>query len=554
VSSARGRPDATPPEILKAQADPQKCVNQYVLGALLGKGAMGQVWKAWDTKLTRWIALKFLTMEDTDGAKRFEREAKLAARLKHPNIAAIYEVGEDKGRHYIAMELVDGASLNKASLEPRQAIEVIAKVARAVDEAHKAGVIHRDIKPENLMVTKAGWPYVMDFGLAKAVESESSLSVSGDVMGTPIYMSPEQAQGMIEELDARTDVYSLGATLYTLMTGQRPFTGKSAVEVIMHVVHDDVVHPRKINPQIPEPIEAVILKAMEKKRENRYPSAQDLALDLERYLSNLDVEAKLPSITTLILRRLRRNAWPAALFAVLFLGAIGALVAWNLKVRPATPAESRAWMDAFIKDRKALDYMIFNPADPQLAARVGHVHELLLSVAKLPSEDRANEVEDWFRLQIELAEKDAKAWPARPKSEWPGLREGAGHAVEWTQSMSRALEGQTDELAALSTRLPAIRSALEALASFRGEFILRIAVAPYAKLKDLRRNGKSLEIPDHDTPLRLPVLEIDNYEVELTHPEVSGSVLLPLAATQLKPGVTYTVTGDIRKGTVHITP
>src|SRR5262249_46453901 len=155
--------------------------------------------------------------------------------------------------------------------------------------------------------------YVMDFGLAKAVEAESSLSVSGDIMSTPIFMSPEQARGEVDQLDARTDVYSLRAPLYCLLTGQKPFTGNTPMEILVKGVAQDPTPPRRGKPEIAGPIEAGVLKAMEKERDRRSPTAIAFAEDLERFLANEDVMAKLPSLPTLIVRRIRRNFWPAAL-------------------------------------------------------------------------------------------------------------------------------------------------------------------------------------------------------------------------------------------------
>jgi len=321
-AALRKAADAPPPDLERLKTDPTKVVNQYVLAGMLGQGGMGQVWKAWDTKLSRWTALKFLTLSDASSRKRFEREAKLAARLRHPNIAAVYEVGEDKGRDYIAMEFVDGVSLGKAALSYRDAAQVIAKIARALEEAHKEGVIHRDLKPDNLMITKAGRPYVMDFGLAKTVEAESSLSVSGDVMGTPAFMSPEQARGETETIDGRTDVYSLGATLYCLLTGEKPFQGRTSMEIVLKVVNQEPVPPSRLKPDLPLVLDAIVLKAMEKDRERRYPTATAFADDLDRYLADQQVEARPPSLSRQAIVRLKRYAWPASLVAVV-LAAIG---------------------------------------------------------------------------------------------------------------------------------------------------------------------------------------------------------------------------------------
>jgi serine/threonine protein kinase len=546
-SAAKKALDEPPTGIGEMLKDPAKVVNQYVLALMLGKGGMGQVWKAWDNKLSRWVALKFLTLTDETNIKRFEREAKLAARLRHPNIAAIYEVGEDKGRHFIAMEFVDGVSLGKAALTIPRALEAIAKIARALAEAHKDGIIHRDLKPDNLMITKAGRPYVMDFGLAKAVEAESSLSVSGDIMGTPLFMSPEQARGEVDQLDLRTDVYSLGATLYTLLTGEKPFTGKTSMEILVKVVGQDPTPPRKIKPEIPVPIEAVVLKAMEKDRDRRYPTAIALAEDLERFLANEDVEARLPSISTLILRRLKRNIWPAALGSVVLVALAAGIVMWA--ARPPAP-QNLEWLNAFRNERRALEFRTWKVGDPGLPSRI---HDLLARVAAHSALD-SRESADWFRKEIDLAENGIELWQSRPRADWMKLHDSAVHAMGWCDAASGALAGLKGEFDGFLSRLAPLKSGAETIAAWRGEFTLRVAVVPFGEVKSLKRAGQQVPLKDRETPLVIPDLEIDDYEIELGSGS-KPSFTLAIPAKRLRDGVTTTIVGDLRKaGTVQITP
>jgi len=297
---ARPRPtlDDLPEEAAPHASDPSRQLQHYILVRQVGKGGMGAVWKAWDRKLTRWVAVKFLHEEDPEAVERFGREAKLAARLRHPNIAAIYEVGDAPSkeagqtrRHYLAMEYIDGHTLAEAKLERPAMLELFAKVARAVDSAHKSGVIHRDLKPPNIMVTRELWPYVMDFGVAKALAVESSQSVSGTVVGTPAYMPPEQAEGRLSDIDARSDVYALGATLYSVLLGRAPFDGRSVFEVIRKVLTEKPPPPREIDPAFPAGLEAILLRAMAKDPKDRYPSAADLADDLARFLGGTPTAA-----------------------------------------------------------------------------------------------------------------------------------------------------------------------------------------------------------------------------------------------------------------------
>lgn len=215
---------------------------------------MGVVWKAWQTDLRRYVALKLLvgTMWTEVELKRFYREAQMAASLSHANIASIYEVGSHEGKHFIAMEFVDGESLAQVMapsskqgttrivkhLPTRRAIEVVRDAALAVDYAHSKRIIHRDLKPHNIMVQHAdGRVYVMDFGLAKPIRTKDPITVSDAIVGTPQYMSPEQGRG--DPLDRRADVYSLGAVLYHVLTGRPPFEGRSPAETLMAVLGDD---------------------------------------------------------------------------------------------------------------------------------------------------------------------------------------------------------------------------------------------------------------------------------------------------------------------------
>lgn len=541
-SSAARAGEEAPSNLPELARDPTKVILQYVLVGMLGQGGMGQVWKAWDTKLSRWTALKFLTLTDESSRKRFEREARLAARLRHPHVCAVYEVGEHQGRHFIAMEFVDGVSLGKANLSIREAADVISKIARALEEAHRQDVIHRDLKPDNLMITKAGRPYVMDFGLAKVLEAESSLSVSGDVMGTPVFMSPEQARGEVDKIDARTDVYSLGATLYTLLTGQKPFQGKTSMEIVLKVVNQEPAPPRSLKPEIPAALEAIVRKAMEKDPGLRYPTAIGLAEDLERFLADEEVEARPPSLSRRVAVRLRRNPWPAAL-ALVLAGGLGI----GLAARGGAPGSE--WLASFREQRHGLEYREWKPQGAA-AAQVG---ALLDRLDNQPAES-AREAVDWMKKEIELAEKALELWTSRPKSEWSKFREPALRASGWSSAAGGVLRGRKGEFAALSARLEETRRSADRLAHWRGEFALRIAVVPFGEVTALKRDGEPVALKDRETPLVLPELEIGNYEIDLrsgAHPPLHFSI----PASRLRDGVTSTLVGDLRKPpTVQLVP
>jgi serine/threonine protein kinase len=288
-----------PEEVRPHALDPNRQVNQYILVKVLGKGGMGEVWKAWDRKLSRWAAIKFLLGESAEGVLRFRREAKMAARLSHPNIAPVHEVGEAPSRqpgqpltHFLAMEYIDGSTLGSAKLSMRDRVDVFIKVAQGIDAAHKGGIVHRDIKPANIMLTKENWPYVMDFGLAKSLDGDNNLSATGAVMGTPAFMPPEQVEGRLEEIGPWSDVYSLGATMYAVFCGSHPFTAQTTLQLLQKVCNEAPLPPRQKNPEISPELEGIILRAMAKKREDRYASAGAASDALKKVLARIDAAAE----------------------------------------------------------------------------------------------------------------------------------------------------------------------------------------------------------------------------------------------------------------------
>jgi serine/threonine protein kinase len=267
--------------------------GKFALLQELGRGGFGVVYKAWQADLQRVVALKFLHADNEESTERFTREARIAANLAHPNITPIYEVGQHDGKLYITMLFVDGTTTNRSKFSLREAAQIIRDAALAVDFAHARNIIHRDIKPHNIMVTReeasgtnpgelARRVYVMDFGLARSVGKGGTLTTEGQVLGTPAFMSPEQAEG--KTLDARSDVYSLGATLYALATQRAPFEANTPVQVLMLVATGSPTPPTQHNPEIDPQLESIILKAMARKPEDRYLTASRFAQDLNRYL------------------------------------------------------------------------------------------------------------------------------------------------------------------------------------------------------------------------------------------------------------------------------
>ncbi len=316
---------------------------RYDTGELLGQGAMGEVYRAFDPSLQREVALKFLRREEPRQIERLLREARAQAKVDHDLVCKVYEVGELDGRHYIAMQLIEGVPLDVAArtMTVEERVVAVRDVAGAVHAAHRIGLVHRDLKPGNILVESRGGsrkPFVTDFGLVRD-DSAESLTKTGEALGTPPYMAPEQARGELHRLDRRTDVYSLGAMLYEMLAGRTPFLGKSAVEVLFQVVHAEAPLLRKLDAAIPRDLEIIAARCLEKEPQHRYQSAKDLEDDLSRWLDGEPIAARPAGLLRRAWTRARKNKLAAASMAAGVLAAVVLLAAlWRAQSGAARKA------------------------------------------------------------------------------------------------------------------------------------------------------------------------------------------------------------------------
>jgi eukaryotic-like serine/threonine-protein kinase len=301
----------------------------------LGRGGMGVVYRARQTSLGRIVALKMILqggLASASDVARFRAEAASAARLTHPNVVPVFEVGEHEGRPFFSMQLVEGTTLAQrlaaGPLPAREAAQLLIPVCRAIAEAHRHGLLHRDLKPSNILIDETGRPYVTDFGLAKRltrdqsteqggagqggdgkgdVQDTCSLTLSGAILGTPSYMAPEQAAGQRGEISFATDVYSLGAILYAMLTGRPPFQAASPVDTVLMVLEQEPVPPRLLNPKADDDLQMIAMKCLQKPADLRYSSADKLADDLEAFLRHEPVSARSSQLTQVLSRAFRET-------------------------------------------------------------------------------------------------------------------------------------------------------------------------------------------------------------------------------------------------------
>ena len=369
--------------------------GDYELLEEIARGGMGVVYRARQVSLNRPVALKMILagqLATPAAVQRFHTEAEAAARLDHPHIVPIYEIGEYDGQHYFSMKLIKGGTLVetlprsseeaqtsasstrkgvKKSEPPhvgcygeKEAARLLSQVARAVHYAHQRGILHRDLKPTNILLDPQGEPHVTDFGLAKLAEDDSSLTMSAAVLGTPAYMSPEQAYGKSRQLTTAADIYSLGAILYELLTGQPPFRAETTVETLRQVCEQEPIHPCTLNPAVDRDLETICLKCLNKEPEQRYASAEILADDLDRWCNCEPIHARPIGFAGRLWSWCRRRPALAALvLALQLVGAAGlAGILWQWRRAEEHSISETAQR---LRAEEALTLLEFQRAEPR---------------------------------------------------------------------------------------------------------------------------------------------------------------------------------------------
>eukprot|EP00913_Durusdinium_trenchii_P005626 g5244.t1 len=327
---AEVRAGTTPPVAVE-EPPTAKRFGDYEILEKIGEGAMGFVYKARHIPLDRTLAIKMIKSGEfaaREDLERFRTEATAAARLDHPNIVPVYEFGESNDQHFFTMGYVEGGNLKlklaDGPLGSRESAALMQVIADAIQYAHERGVVHRDLKPTNILIDREGNPRVADFGLAKRTEADSELTATGQILGTPSYMPPEQARG--EVVGPYSDVYSLGAVLYQLLTGRPPFQAGNAMDTIRQVLDDEPTSPRRLNPRIDPDIETICLKCLEKDAARRYGSAAELSADLKRYLNHEPIVARRATMWHRGWKWIRRHPATTTIAALLLAGGVGVVV------------------------------------------------------------------------------------------------------------------------------------------------------------------------------------------------------------------------------------
>jgi CubicO group peptidase (beta-lactamase class C family)/tetratricopeptide (TPR) repeat protein len=422
--------------------------GDYEIVGEIARGGMGVVFEARQVSLNRRVALKMILagqLADEVDVRRFYTEAEAAANLDHPGIVPIFEVGQHQGQHYFSMGFVEGPSLSQrlaaGPLPAREAAELIRRVSEAIDYAHRRGVIHRDLKPANILLDRGVNPRVTDFGLAKKVQGDSGLTGSGQIMGTPSYMPPEQAGSRRGDIGPAADVYALGATLYALVTGRPPFQAATAMDTVLQVIGDEPVPPRRLNAAVERDLETISLKCLEKDPARRYSSAEALGEDLGRYLAGEPILARPVTAWERAGKWARREPAIAGLAASLILALIAGFAAvtgqWFRAEALRDTAEGRR-IDADTQRREAEDRRQQAEANFALArAAVDDFHTRV-------SQSRLREIPGLSSLRLELLGSARGFYDEflRRKGDDPGLRFGLSAAQLRVAQIGAELDGR----------------------------------------------------------------------------------------------------------------
>ena len=376
-------PEAAPTALPATVARPQR-IGDYEILSPIASGGMGVVYKARQLSLDRLVALKMMLRADTaaaDDIRRFHAEAEAAAQLDHPGIVPIYEVGEADGRHYFSMAFVEGGSLltllAEGPMEPRAAARLLKTVVEAVAYGHDRGIIHRDLKPANILLAADGTPKVTDFGLAKRVEAAGDLTHTGQILGTPSYMPPEQARGDLAAIGPSSDVYAVGALLYHAVTGRPPFLAATVMATLKAVLDADPVPPRQLNPQVDRDLETIALKCLEKEPHRRYDSAAAVAADLGRFLSGEPILARQTPAWERAYKWSRRRPAVAMLAAVSLLALVSMAVGGLFYAQAADQRAKLAQGEARERARQLADRDALDATRRALQAAIRRAGQLL---------------------------------------------------------------------------------------------------------------------------------------------------------------------------------
>lgn len=419
-------------------ADNIRYFGDYELLEEIARGGMGVVYKARQTSLNRMVAVKMIlagSLASEVDVQRFQTEAQAAARLQHPNIVSVHEVGRHQGQSYFSMDFVEGRNLAEIArdnpLPARRAAEYVAQIADAVQYAHEQGTLHRDLKPSNVLIDKDNRIRITDFGLALTADADTQLTKTGQALGTPAYMPPEQAQGKRGLIGPASDIYSLGAILYELVTGRPPFRGESPVETMRQSIESEPLSPRLLNPAVPRDVETICLKSLEKEPHRRFASARHLADDLRRFLNGEPIHARPLGRAARVWRWCRRKPLAAALSIALLLAIVSTLIVLfvaNVLINTALDDRTDALARARI-DKQAAENSL--AAEKRAVAIQNRLNEQLESTL---------ERTQWnaYRLGILLSAKEGEAGNTRAAlARLAACRPARLRGFEWHFQVSR---------------------------------------------------------------------------------------------------------------------